>query len=104
MRRRSKHWFRRALAGVLCVGFLACGGGKTAFVGLGNSGNRVLEGGMMLEEVAEALSKHPGTPEVTDQMLGDIFSAILRRANEGEPEAALIVLRVAEEQRKPAEG
>ena len=33
-------------------------------------------------------------------MLAEIFSAILGRAKRGDPEAALIVLRVAEKQRQ----
>lgn len=91
------------VAGGLALVVLGCGGGRTAVVGLGNSDNRIVEGGM-LEEVAEALAEHPGTPQVTDEMLARIFSAILGRATQGDPEAALIVLQVAEEQRDGSEG
>ncbi len=74
----------------------SCG---TAIVGLGNSGNRISEGGM-LDEVAEALADYEGTPQVSDALLGQIFAAVVGRATEGDPEAALIVLRVAERQRR----
>jgi len=77
---------------------LGCGGGRTAVIGLGNSGNRIVEGGL-LHEVADALADHPATPEVTDEMLSKIFPALLSRASAGDPEAALVVFLVAEEQR-----
>ena len=93
------HGFGRVLLATGAVAILGCGGGDTAIVGLGNSGNRIVENGM-LEEVAGALAEHPATPVVTDQMVAEIFPAILHRANAGDPEAALIVLLVAEEQRK----
>jgi hypothetical protein len=81
---------------------LGCGGGRTAVIGLGNSGNRIIEGGL-LEEVGDALAELPGTPLVTDAELGQIYGAILERAKEGNPEAALVVLFVAEEQRRDEE-
>lgn len=90
---------RLPLAGVLSFMILACGGGRTAVVGLGNSDNRIVEGGL-LDEVAEALAEAPSTPQVSDEMLAEIFSAMLARARQGDPETALIVLQVAEEQRK----
>ena len=92
-------WRRCIFVGVLSASLAACGG---EVVGIGNSGNRIAEGGV-LEEVAEALAGHPGTPEVTDEMLAQIFSSILGRATQGDAEAALIVLRVAEEQRQEDE-
>lgn len=96
MGKRSKarqHWF---CLGMLSASVTGCGGGE--IVGIGNSGNRIGEG--VPEEVAEALAKHPETPRVTDAELTRIFAAILERATGGDPEAALIVLRVAEEQRE----
>jgi hypothetical protein len=92
-----------ALAAAMAVTVLGCGGGRTAVIGFGNSGNRILENGM-LGEVADALAALPGTPEVTDAMVAEIFASILERAHRGDPEAALIVLLVAEEQRGDAEG
>lgn len=99
MRSRVGPWASGAFAWMLALSVSACGGGKTAVVGLGNSDNRIVEGGT-LEAVAEALAERTETPYVSDELLGRVFSAILERATEGDPEAALIVLRVAEEQRE----
>lgn len=98
MRRRA-HWRGCILVGVLSASVAACGG---EVVGIGNSGNRIVEGGV-LGEVAEALAENPGTPRVTDEVLAQIYSAILGRATQGDPEAALIVLQVAREQRQEQE-
>ena len=87
-----------ALAGVGCSG-----GGRTAVIGFGNHGNS-LGAGELGEEVAEALADSEATPRVTDKMIADIFGAILKGAEEGNPEAALIVLKVAEEQREAEDG
>ena len=96
MTRKVAAWQRFLLVGALGSSLAACGG---EIVGIGNSGNRIAAGGL-LEEVAEALAEnHPGTPRVTDEMLVEIFSAILGRASRGDPEAARIVLQVAEQQR-----
>ena len=95
MTRKVAAWQRFLLVGALGSSLAACGG---EIVGIGNSGNRIGAGGL-LEEVAEALAENPGTPRVTDEMLVEIFSAILGRASRGDPEAARIVLQVAEQQR-----
>ncbi len=95
MTRNVAAWRRFLLVGALGSSLAACGG---EIVGIGNSGNRIAAGGL-LEEVAEALAENPGTPRVTDEMLVEIFSAILGRASRGDPEAARIVLQVAEQQR-----
>ncbi len=95
MTRKVAAWQRFLLVGALGSSLAACGG---EIVGIGNSGNRIAAGGL-LEEVAEALAENPGTPRVTDEMLVEIFSAILGRASRGDPEAARIILQVAEEQR-----
>ena len=92
-------WNNVLLAGTLCVTVMACGG---EVVGIGNSGIRIGSGGV-LEEVAVVLAQSSGTPEVTDAFVAKIFSAIVDRATEGDPEAALIVLSVAEAQRRKDE-
>ena len=51
-----------------------------------------------------SLAENEATPTVTDKMIADIFGAILKGAREGNPEAALIVLKVAEEQREAEDG
>ena len=95
MTRKVAAWQRFLLLGALGSSLAACGG---EIVEIGHSGNRIAPGGL-LEEVAEALAENPGTPRVTDEMLVEIFSAILGRASRGDPEAARIVLQVAEQQR-----
>ena len=94
-------WRSRVFVAVLTTSVVACGG---EIVGIGNGGNRIFEGVCVLGEVTEALAEHPGTPQITDEMLSQIFSAILERATQGDPEAALIVLQVAREQRREDEG
>ena len=96
MKSRITAWSLCAAISVIGISVLACGG---EIVGYGNTGNRVVLGGA-LEEVAEALAAQPDTERVTDAMLSQIFSAILDRAAKGDPEAALIVLQVAEAQRE----
>lgn len=87
------------LAG-LAVVTASCG--RSTVVGIGNSANRIVENGL-LEEVAAALVRQPSIPPVTDEQLVEVFDAIVARADDGDPEAALIVFLVAEEQRKPPE-
>ena len=84
----------------------SCGGGagRTAVVGLGNGGNRIFEAGDTAEALAEQLVEHAGTPEITDELLTEIFESIVTHARAGDPEAALIVFRVAAEQRENKEG
>jgi len=75
-----------------------CGGGKNSFVGIGNSGNRIFED--ELEQVAEQLHTWPGVPQVSEQDLGRIYQALVQRAREGNPQAARVVLALAELQRE----
>ena len=96
--RKLAAWRRGLCVGALSVSLAACGG---EIVGIGNNGTFVAGG--TLEEVARVLADHPETPQVADEVLAEIFSAILGRAKRGDPEAALIVLRVAEKQREDAE-
>jgi hypothetical protein len=73
-------------------------------VGLGNGGNRILESGGIAEAIAVELAQHAGTPEISNELLAEIFQSIVTHAREGNPEAALIVFRVAAEQRAKEEG
>ena len=95
MTRRLVAWRSTLVVGVLSASVAACGG---EIVGIGNSGNRIAAAGL-LEDVAFALAENPGTPQVTDEALAEIFRAILGRATSGDPEAALILLHVAKQQR-----
>ena len=75
------------------------GGGRTAVIGFSNDGNS-LGAGEVVDELAEVLALNDGTPRVTDDMVAEVFGAILAGARKGDPEAALIVLKVAEAQRE----
>jgi hypothetical protein len=81
----------------------SCGGGRTAVVGWGNGGNRILEAGGTAHALAEMLAEHAGTPVVGDELLSEIFGSIVAHARAGDPEAALIVFSVAAEQREQAD-
>lgn len=50
------------------------------------------------------LAESEATPRVTDDMIVEVFTTILKRARDGELEAALVVLEIAEEQREDEEG
>ena len=106
MRRGIVFGTSAALAVAIGIGFLGCGGGgagQAAVVGFGNIGNR-LSGDDISEELAEALAESEGVPAVSDDTLAAIFGAIVTRARNGDPEAALIVLRTAEAQREEDAG
>jgi len=90
------------LACAIAVHMVGCGGGETAVIGFANHGNTLGVGGIA-DSLGEALAESPGTPEVTDHMIGEIFSALLDKARQGDAEAALVVLTVAEEQREAEE-
>jgi hypothetical protein len=92
-------WTASFALGVGIATLTSCGGGRTAVVGLGNSGNRILEAGGAAQALAERLAEHAGTPMVSDELLGEIFGSIVTHARAGDPEAALIVFSVAAEQR-----
>jgi hypothetical protein len=81
------------------IGGGCSGGGRTAVIGFSNDGNSLGEGAIT-DEVAEALAQNEGTPLVTEDMIAEVFGAILTDARKGDPEAALIVLKVAEAQRE----
>jgi hypothetical protein len=78
---------------------LACGVGDGLVSGVGNGGNRFYATPVM-DELAEQLAGSAVVPPVTDEMLGTAFDAIAGRAESGDPDAALILFRVAEAQRK----
>jgi hypothetical protein len=84
------------LAVALAAG--CAGGGDTVIGGLGNSGNHIGTAALW-GSLAKALAAHEATPQVSDDEVRQIFAAIRGHAMEGQVEAALIVLKVAEEQR-----
>ncbi len=83
----------------LAVGALACGIGDDLVSGVGNSGNRFYASPVM-DELAEQLASSELVAPVTDDMLRSAFDAIVARAADGDSEAALVLFRVAEAQRK----
>ena len=97
-RRRDNDEKTGGLATVPLCGSVGCFGGGE-IVGIGNSGNRTTGAGELMEDVADALAANRSTPRITDEMLVEIFSAILGRASRGDPGAALVVLQVAQQQR-----
>jgi hypothetical protein len=93
-----------ALAALAALGLAApgcTGGGETVFNGIGNGGNII--GTDALERVAQELAEEPAIPAVTDDDLRAAFAAIREHALSGDPDAALVLLRVAARQREDAE-
>ncbi len=75
------------------------GGGETVISGLWNSDNYI-GGESMLERIAEELGKSEVTPKVSDDDLSRLYGTIRQRALDGDLEAALVLLKLAAEQRK----
>lgn len=88
---------RLAALGVVAA-TLACGMGDDFVSGIGNGGNRFYAT-PVIDELAEQLAGNAVVAPVTDEMLRTAFEAIASRAADGDPDAALIIFRVAEEQR-----
>ena len=84
---------------IVAIAAVACGVGDNFASGFGNGGNRFYATPVM-DELAEQLASNEVVPPVTDEMLKAAFAAIAGRAARGDPDAALILFRVAEEQRK----
>jgi len=78
------------------------GGGESVVSGIGNSGNRIQLDDKLWAKLAEEFSSSEATPRVTDEEVREIFATIRGRALQGDFEAALIVLRIAEAQRQQA--
>lgn len=96
---RSK---RRALAPALLLLGLASCGGETVVSGIGNSGN-VFGVPDLLERIADELAGLEAVTPVGDDELLAAWSAIRERARTGDPEATLLLLRVAAHQREASE-
>ncbi len=88
----------RLLLVSVAIAAIACGMGDDFVTGLGNGGNRFYANPVM-DELADELARSAVVPAVTDDMLRTAFDAIAGRAAAGDPEAALILFRVAEAQR-----
>lgn len=80
---------------------LGCGIGDNFVAGLGNGGTRF--GQSAISELAEELASNEVVAPVTDEMLRASFDAIVARAAQGDADAALVLFRVADAQRKAEE-
>jgi hypothetical protein len=98
-----------ALAGCIGMGILSLAAikrtsdGGSIIIGAGNSGNRI-NANTAPDQVAAAIAAHPDTPEITDELLAEVFNAIRERAREGDLEAALVLFRIADKQRPSPDG
>lgn len=86
------------IALVLLLALGCTGGGETVISGLGNSNNLI--GFDVLGRVADELAESPAIPAVSDDDLRAAFAAIRENALRGDPDAALVLLLVAGEQRE----
>ncbi|HXK24779.1 MAG TPA: hypothetical protein VMS55_19060 [Myxococcota bacterium] len=84
---------------LFALGTLGCGA-DTLVTGIGNGGNVI--GADVLDRVAHELARQPAIPLVGDDELRVAFAAIRDRARSGDPDAALVLLRVAAIQREAA--
>jgi hypothetical protein len=86
----------------LLVAAVAFGGcfGENVINGIGNGGNDIGTG--VLDRVAHELARQSAIPTVGDDDLRTAFDAIRDHARSGDPDAALVLLRVAAIQRETA--
>jgi hypothetical protein len=88
-----------AAAAAALAGFLGLGcGGENLVTGIGNGGSRIYAS--QLDQVVEVLAESSAVPQISDDQLRGAFDAIARRAGDGDPEAVMVLFRVAAEQRE----
>lgn len=98
-RTRPILWF---LAGALSSTHIASRHDEHTLVrGIGNSGNRVYQGGP--HALADALVEGPLRADVSLQTLREVWEAIQERARTGDPDAAAVVFAVAAHREAPAD-
>ena len=95
----SVNWL--GVLAALPLALLGCGAADTLVTGFGNNHNII--GSDVIDRVASELARAKVTPPVSDDDLRAVFAAIRERALKGDPEAALVLLRVAAHQRDPGE-
>lgn len=78
------------------------GGGETVISGFGNSDNYVGSAALW-GALADEFADYEGTPKVSDEDLQLAFAAVRKRALEGDLDAALVLLKLSEEQREDEE-
>ena len=77
---------------------IGCGGGENVVSGLFNDGNQIGSAALWAS-VAEELAAHDATPAVTDEDIERLYGVVRRHALEGELDAALVLLKLAKQQR-----
>ena len=77
------------------------GGGDTVISGIGNGGNVI--GASTSDQLAEELAESPAIPPVSDDDLLAAWNAIRDQARTGDPDATLLVLKVAAKQKEERE-
>lgn len=82
--------------GIVCLPFV---GGGSLIRGMGNGANRIYLGGVGAE-LAESIGASPAISKVSDEDLQAAYLAIRQRAMSGEIDAAMVLFRVAEIQRR----
>lgn len=103
MAHRWQKWAMMTLVGAATVPLVRqlLQGSNVFILGAGNSGNR-FGSPTVSDELAAFIASHSGTAEVTDEDLATAFAAVRRRALEGDADAALVLAKVASEQRRQA--
>lgn len=92
-------WFSLFGAFVATVLRTLFGRGDALISGVGNSGNRIYTNDTVTE-LAAALAASAETPAVADEWLEAAFEALVEKAKKGDLEAALLLLKLAEQQRR----
>ena len=87
---------------IVCMAAGCTGGGESVISGLGNSDNHIGTAALW-GSLADELADYEATPRVSDEDLQLAYAAIRRHALEGELEAVLVLLKLAEEQRESEE-
>ena len=82
----------------LALGVGCTGGGDTVISGLGNSGNNI-GAAALWSLLANTLAEHEATPTVRNEEIASVYEAIRQNALRGELESALVLLKLAADQR-----
>lgn len=92
-------WFGAIGGFLLAVLRIFFGDGNGLINGVGNSSNRI-----MLDDEVEALTEaivaYENTPQVSNAELDEAITAVFTKAKTGDPKSALILLKVAQQQRR----
>ena len=99
-RKRNQGLAWGALIGLLgLAGIKGVFGGQGLIKGIGNSGNH-FHFDPTTHKLPDLIATNETIPAITDEQLAETFQAVLARALEGDLEAATIVFKAAEIQRR----